>query len=113
MGRILDDYASTHSDAVIRRGGETFVAAERADEVITEAERQGVRVLGLEGFLISDSAVYPAPGRIADLSNASLKAAARAARDLLAGGWATPPMTSDQMHSDGVGRHMLAIVLDD
>jgi hypothetical protein len=98
---------------VIRRGGETFVAAERADEVLGEAERKGVRVLGLEGFIVSDVAVYPALGRIADFSTEPPEDATRAARALLADAWSTRPTSADQMHSEAVGRHMLAVVLDD
>jgi len=90
-----------------------FIAAERVVELIDEAERQSVRVLGLEGFIINDKTAYPALGRIADFSNDNPEASAQRARDLLAGAWRQPPTADDQMHSEAVGRHMIAVVLDD
>jgi hypothetical protein len=55
---LIDDYAAAEPDAVIRRGGESFVAASAAPGLIDRAERRGVAILGLEGFLINDNAVY-------------------------------------------------------
>ena len=57
--------------------------------------------------------VCPALSRIADWSYAPPGAATGAARELLAGSWATPPTTNDQIHSQAAGRHMLAIALDE
>jgi len=52
---------------VEKRGGETFIAAEVLTELLDEAERRGVGILGLEGFIIGD-ATYPSLSRIADFS---------------------------------------------
>jgi hypothetical protein len=56
-------------DAVVRRGGDTFADIDVAEELIKEAERQGIRILGLEGLLIADDGVYPALSRIAHVSD--------------------------------------------
>jgi hypothetical protein len=37
--------------------------------LIDEANRQGVKVLGLEGFIIGDGGMYSALGHIADFSD--------------------------------------------
>jgi hypothetical protein len=113
MGRLVDALASSQPDAVIRRSGETFVSAECVRELIGHAELEGFHLLGLEGFLVDDAAVFPAIGRIADFSCASPEVAVQRARELLAGSWATPPTESDQMHPEAAGRHMIAVVFDD
>jgi hypothetical protein len=113
MGRLVDARALSQPDAVIRRGGETYVSAECVRELIGQAELEGFRLLGLEGFLVDEAGVYPAIGRIADFSSASPEVAVQCARELLAGSWATPPTASDQMHPEAIGRHMIAVAFDD
>jgi hypothetical protein len=113
VSRLVDDFASSHNDDVIQRGGETFIAAERVGDLIDAAEQQHVRVLGLEGFIINDVTVYPALSRIADFSHDTPETATRRARELLTGTWAKSPTSDDQLHSEAIGRHMIAVVLDD
>jgi len=113
VSRLIDEFGASNPDDVVQRGGETFVAAERVADLIDAADQNGVRVLGLEGFIINEVTVYPALSRIADFSNDTPGAAARRARELLAGTWAGPPTADDQMHSEAAGRHMIAVVLDD
>lgn len=113
VARVLDDFAAARPSDVIRRGGDTVVAVEAAQDLIDEAERRGVKVLGLDGFLVSEDAVYPALSRIADFSRCSATEAEDRARSLLTGEWASPPTAADQMHSEASGRYMVDIVLDD
>ena len=113
MPSLLDDFADRHDEAVVRRGGEIFVAVEVMDEFISEVERRGVRILGLEGFLIADDATYPSLDRIADFSDEhDAGRSARWARELIHGDWRAPPRPGDAMHSAASGRYMLVVVLD-
>lgn len=110
---LYDEVARRRPDAVVRRGGENFVDIDAADELISEAERKGVRILGLEGFLIGEDGVYPALSRVADLSDVTdARQSAALARELVLGAWRTPPSPADQMSEAASGRHMLDIVLD-
>jgi hypothetical protein len=110
---LHDEVARRRPDAVVRRGGETFLEIDTADELISDAERQGIRILGLEGFLIAEDCVYPALSRVADFSDvADAQQSAALARELVLGAWRTPPTPADQMSEEANGRHMLAIVLD-
>jgi hypothetical protein len=110
---ILDDFAAARPGDVLRRTNEWFVASDAAPDLIREANRLGVRVLGMEGFIINDRFTYPALSRIADFSNDPAEAASRKAIDLLTGEWASPPTAADQMDSEAQGRHMIAIVLEE
>jgi hypothetical protein len=90
-----------------------FIEIDAADELISEAERRGIRVLGLEGFLIADDAVYPVLSRVADFSEvADPPQSAALARELVLGAWRTPPRPGDQMSEEATGRHMLAVLFD-
>ena len=118
MVSLLEEFAEEHPSAVIRRGGEIYVAAEDALLVFAEARRRGLGVLGLEGFLIDDDYVYPALSRIANFSRDGRTAApgfvewsTEQATALLNGPWRSPPLPEDQMNADAHGRHMIAIVL--
>jgi hypothetical protein len=111
--RLIDVSATARSADVVHRGGDTFVAFDAAEALLDEARRQGVKVLGLEGFLVAEDAVYPALGRIADFSAEPASTADARARALLRGPWAHPPTAEDQVHRDAAGGHMLTIVLDD
>jgi hypothetical protein len=116
---LIHEYAEENPDGVVTRGGETFVAADAAVDLIDRAERRGVGILGLEGFLVSESTVYPALSRIADFSRSGtsdlgfVRRSAAEARHLLAGEWSPPPGPTDQIHPDATGRYMLAVVLDE
>jgi hypothetical protein len=112
MNDLLADFTAAHPGDVIRRGGEIFLAAEAVTGLIDEAERHGVKVLGLEGFLVSDGQVYPALSRIANFSADPAQLSAARSRDLLSGPWASPPTPADQMHPEAAGRYMIAVVLD-
>jgi hypothetical protein len=110
---LHDDLARRRPDAVVRRGGETFVEIDAADELISEAERQGIRILGVEGFLVAEDGVYPGLSRVADFSGVGdAQQSAALARELVLGAWRTPPTAADQMSEAANGRHMLPIVLD-
>ncbi|MGH9231366.1 MAG: hypothetical protein ACRD07_22000, partial [Acidimicrobiales bacterium] len=105
MTTLYDEFARRRPEAVVRRGGETFVGIDAADEFISEAERQGIRILGLEGFLIADDGVYPALSRLADSSDVTdAQQSAALARELILGPWRTPPTPVDQMSE----RHVAA-----
>jgi hypothetical protein len=112
VDRLVDDFATRRPNDVVRRGGEVFVAHGAVEDLLNEAAERGVRVLGMEGFLIADDAVYPALSRIADLSSAAPPTAAARARSLLSGPWALPPTPEDQMAADAYGRYVVAVVLD-
>jgi hypothetical protein len=110
---LLDEFLASRPHAVLVRGGETFIDATAAVDLVALAAERGVRVLGREGFLITDDAVYPALSRIADFSSAIPQESARLAHNLLTGDWAEPPRSADQLHSEAAGRHMVAVVLGD
>jgi hypothetical protein len=112
VAELIEEFVAKRPNDTIRRGGETFLSVDAVRDLIEEAARRGVKVLGLEAFVISDATVYPALSRIADLSAASASDAADEAKRLLEGAWATAPTTEDQLHSDASGRYMLAVVLD-
>lgn len=117
---VLDDFAQSHPAAVERRGGETFVLATAAQELIDEAEAAEVGILGMEGFLIGRR-TYPALGRIADFSRDDqhkrpdfVEWSCGAARRILSGPWRSPPSgTVDLIHPHAEGRHMIAFVFAD
>ena len=54
----VTDFAATRPGEVIRRGGETYIKAEAVADLLDEAERRGMTVLGMEGFLISGPTIY-------------------------------------------------------
>jgi len=110
---LLEQFAIAHPGGVTRRGGETFVEAELVVLLVDEAQRRGIAILGLEGFLIDDESVYPSLSHVADFSGAEPEEAWAAARALLAGPWSSPPAPDDQINSSARGRYMLAVVLAD
>ncbi len=109
---LLDEFAASHPLAVVRRGNEWFVDVATAPDLVVEATRRSIKVLGLEGFLIDDAGTYLALSRIADFSGEARDVANRRALALLTGDWATAPTAADQMHREAIGRHMIAVVLD-
>jgi hypothetical protein len=98
---------------MVKRGSEWFVDATIAPNLVAEAAKRNVRILGLEGFLIDDTGIYPALSRIADFSSDAPEVANRKALALLNGEWAIAPTPADQMSSEATGRHMLAVVVDE
>jgi hypothetical protein len=66
------------------------------------------KLLGMEGFIVGESGIYPAMSRITDYSKASATEVYSAARALLAGDWAEPP---DDVHSDAEGDYMIDLVV--
>jgi len=118
MADLLENFAAEHPDAVIRHGGEIFVAAEAVSALIAEAEHRGVGILGMEGFLIDGEDVYPSLDRIADFSAGSgsprsVTESIALAREVLSSSWRLPPGPADQMHPKATGRHMIAVVTAD
>jgi hypothetical protein len=109
---LLDNFAASRPADVLRRGNEWFVDAAAAPDLIAEAVQKNVKVLGLDGFLVGDTGIYPALSRIADFSDDALDVANRKALALLAGDWATAPDAEEQMHSGAAGRYVLSVVLD-
>lgn len=108
---LHDEFAQRRPDAVVRRGGETLIDIDAADELIDAGERRGIRVLGLEGLLVEDG-TYPALSRIADYSDIpDVHQSASLARELIRGPWRTPPTPADQMTESAHGRYVVAIVL--
>lgn len=116
MTDVLKEFARSHPEAVVELG-DIFVRADAAIELIDQAERRGVGILGLEGFLI-DEDIYPSLDRIADFSSLGdasefvTKSAARA-RELLNGPWRLPPGPANQMHSEATGQHMIVVCFAD
>jgi hypothetical protein len=118
--KFEDDFAQRHPNGVEKRGGSTFIAVEIAGDFIAEADRRGIGIIGMDGFLISEY-TYPALGRIADFAidgNDSppgfVAWSCRRARALLAGPWASPPTPAlDQMKPEAVGRYMIDFTLTD
>ena len=109
---LLDDFAASRPADVVRRGNEWFVDAAAAADLIAEAAQKNVKVLGLDGFLVGDTGIYPALSRIVDFSDDALDIANCKALALLAGEWANAPDGDDQMHGEATGRYMLSVVLD-
>jgi hypothetical protein len=120
MAPLLDEFALCHPTQVEIRGAETFIAAEIALELISEAEQRGIGILGLEGFMIGGKATYPAMGRIADFSRGAeyriddfVTWSCAEARRLLEGPWRSPPHgDADQIHRAATGHYMLAFALE-
>jgi hypothetical protein len=114
------EFMRRHPNSVEKRGGSTFIAVDIAGDFIAEAERKGIGIIGMDGFLISEF-TYPALGRIADFATDGNDSrpdfvawSCRQARALLAGRWASPPTPAlDQMNPEAVGRYMIDFTLTD
>ena len=91
-------------------GGEVWVRHQDAEAAIDLAQARGLRVLGMEGFVVGEN-VYPSMSRIIDYSPPGYQGCAYDdARALLVGPWATIP---DDMHGDAEGPYMIGIVVAD
>ena len=105
MSRLFDDFADRHPDDAFEHHGCPVVSFELAIELIDEAEQLGIRVLGMDGFLIGPAGTHQPLDRIADFSElGDVARSASAARALLGGAWAHPPEW-------GSGRYMVEVVL--
>jgi hypothetical protein len=113
MSSLESSFARANPDDVYRPGGVLFIAFERVGELIDEAERRGVRVLGFEAFLVDGQDVYPSISRITDYSGLPADETWKRARQALEGEWRLPPTSSDQMNSEAKGRYMIAVTLDE
>jgi hypothetical protein len=117
---LIDEFADRNPHLAERRGGEIYVAASAAVELINEAESSGIRILGMEGFIIGDR-TYPALSRIADFSRDNSQGrpdlvawSCQEARRIMTGPWRSAPVGhADQIHPDAAGRHMIAFVLEE
>lgn len=98
------------SDTYSTLGGEVWVRYEDAEAALDLAQKQGRRLLGMEGFVVGES-VYPSMSRIADFSGTDSQGSAYdEAKALLTGPWAEVP---DDMHEDAAGPYMIDIVVGD
>jgi hypothetical protein len=92
-------------------GGEVWVRLVDALAALALAEEMGLRVLGMEGFIVDEAGtVFPAMSRITDYSAASPAEALAAARAMLAAEWAVPPT---DVHADASGHYMIDVVVAD
>lgn len=108
---LMAQLTLVHKGDIIYRGGEAFIAAEVVPTLLDQAQEQGLKVLGMEGFLVTSQHVYPALRRIADFSGDSVATSTIRARALLHGSWAEPPTEADQLHPSATGRHMITVLL--
>ncbi len=103
---LLARFSGTYTTS----GGEVWVRYEDAEAAIDLAQKQGLRLLGMEGFVVGES-IHPSMSRIADFSGTdSCGTAYDAAKTLLIGPWAEVP---DDMHEDATGPYMIDIVVGD
>lgn len=122
MADLIAWFGQRHPGEVIvcKAGG--FVSAPYATEFVNAAERTGVGILSIEGFLVEAGGVaYPVEGRHRDLLDLDqldcetfVGSSCGAARQILAGVWASDP-TPDQtssLHADVTYRHMIRFILD-
>lgn len=90
---------------------EVWVKHEDAFAAVELARAMGLRLLGMEAFVVADAVVYPAMSRIVDFSADGLSGDPyEAAATLLAAGWSLPP---DDVHPDASGEYMIDLVVDD
>jgi hypothetical protein len=91
-------------------GGEVWVRYEDAVAAVDLAQERGLRLLGLEGFVVGES-VYPSMSRIADFSGPDYQGSAYDdAKALLIGPWTDVP---DDLHSDAEGIYMIDVAVED
>ncbi|MEO6712329.1 MAG: hypothetical protein ABIM89_02740 [Mycobacteriales bacterium] len=92
-------------------GAEVWVRKEHALAAVDLAQGRGLPLLGMEGFVVGESGVYPAMSRIADFSYDSFAGDPyECARTLLNGEWSSPP---EDVHPDAEGDYMIDIVVED
>jgi hypothetical protein len=90
--------------------GEVWVQYEDALAALDLAQERGLRLLGMDGFVVG-VAVYPSMSRIADYSSIQTPGDAYdQAKALLVGPWAAVP---DDLHSEAEGDYMIDLVVDE
>jgi hypothetical protein len=91
-------------------GGEVWVRYEEAVAAVDLAQERGLRLLGMEGFVVEES-VYPSLSRITDFSQSDQPGAAYDdAKTLLNGPWAAVP---DDLHEEAEGTYMIDLGVND
>ena len=106
-------FAAAHPESVDAGGGELFVDVHAAGAFLDELERRGLRLLGMEGFMVAPgAATVPSMDQIADLSDASPTLALAEARALIET-WTARPSAADHPALGGAGRHMIVFVVAD
>lgn len=92
-------------------GGEVWVPYEDAIAAVELAQRRGLRLMGMEGFVVGEVNIYPSLSRIADYSKVGEPDLAYAqARAALLGPWSSIP---DDLHSEAEGRYVIDLAVDD
>lgn len=111
MSRFGRELRARFSGCHTEPGGEVWVRYEDAVAALDLASEHGLRLLGMEGFVVGDVSVYPSLSRIADYSALEEpETAYDLARALLIGRWATIP---DDLHREAEGRYMIDLVVAD
>jgi hypothetical protein len=106
-GELRARFSGCHTTS----GGEVWVRHEDAVAALDLAREHGLRLLGMEGFVVGDVSVYPSMSRIADYSSLEEPGTAYDhARALLIGPWVTIP---DDLHSEAEGHYMIDLVVAD
>jgi hypothetical protein len=95
-------------DCHVSPGGEVWVQRADALAALQLAEELDRTLLGMEGFIVGASGVYPSLRRIADFSGLPDAGAYSRARALLAGDWAEP---LGDVHPDAEGDYMIDLVV--
>jgi hypothetical protein len=113
MSSVKSEFALAHHEDVYQSSGVLFIAFERVGDLIDEAERNEIGVLGFDGFLVDGTAVYPSISRLSDYSDLPKNETWRRAREDLAGEWRFPPTIEDQMHPEAKGRYMIDVTLSE
>lgn len=104
---LLARFAGCHSTS----GGEVWVRYEDAVAAPDLAQERGLRLLGMEGFVVGHVSVYPSMSRIADYSSLDEPGTAYDhAGALLIGPWVTSP---DDLHNEAEGHNMIDFVVAD
>jgi hypothetical protein len=92
-----------------RPGGEVWVRHADAVAAVDLAQELGLHLLGMEGFLVGETGVYPSMSRIADYSAPGFVGNPYDhAKAQLTGGWADVP---DDLHDDAEGDYLIDLVV--
>lgn len=73
MALILNEVAKSAGAALTRSGHSDYVRADQLENLFNHCEKLGVRLVGAEGFHLSDGTVVPEMDAILDLSGADAK----------------------------------------
>jgi len=90
-------------------GGEVWVPHADAVAAVDLAQELGLQLLGMEGFLVGETGVYPSMSRITDYSTPRFVGNPYDdAKALLTGDWAEIP---DDLHGDAEGKYLIDLVV--